>query len=257
MRTLLPVLLLLGLVLVAVPPRGVRAEAEDVADVPAETIVIGEDENKRYVRIGPVEGAKRPSGGHPLLVILPGGDGGEGFGPFCRRILKHACPKGWVAAQVIAPKWSEEQRIVWPTEQLEVEGMEFSTADLVDAVIEDASEWTKIDDDEIHVLGWSSSGPAIWELSARKKTPVKRYFIAMSVFKKDRLPSRPPTRGRSWYLLHSPNDRVCPIRLAREGEAWLEKANARVKFQEYAGGHGWRGNVYGMIREGLDWLGED
>lgn len=250
----LPLLLLVALAATFAGSSTVRAEPDDLEDVPGETVTIGEDTKKRYVRIGPVEGEKRPRKGHPLLVILPGGDGGEAFAPFCRRVLKHACPEGWVAAQVIAPKWKETQRVVWPTEGLKVEGMRFTTTELVAAVVEDVAKWTKIDDDEIYVLGWSSSGPAIWEMSAAKKAPVQRYFIAMSVFKKQRMPRKPSVRGRAWYLLHSPDDRVCPFRFAEEGKAYVEKAKGRVELTTYDGGHGWRGNVYGMIRKGLDWL---
>jgi predicted esterase len=79
----------------------------------------------------------------------------------------------------------------------------------------------------------------------------------MSVFKEDRLPAKPPRRDRRWYLLHSPEDKVCPFRLAEAGKRYLEDAKAAVKLETYAGGHGWHGNVYGMIRGGLDWLLED
>ena len=48
--------------------------------------------------------------------------------------------------------------------------------------------------------------------------------------------------------------RVCPFRMAKDAEEQLTKHGARVKFTEYPGGHGWHGNVFGLIRENLDWL---
>ena len=34
----------------------------------------------------------------------------------------------------------------------------------------------------------------------------------------------------------------------------LREHGAVVKFTEYSGGHGWRGNVFGNIRKGVEWL---
>ena len=248
MRTLSIVLLLV----LVWSHSGVSVEA----DVPAETVRIGDDEKKTYVRIGPMKGAKRPAKGHPLLLIMPGGDGSADFQAFCQRIYKNACPEGWVAAQLVAPKWRDGQKIVWPTAKSKVKGMRFTTESFIDDVIEDVSEWKRIDDKRIAILGWSSSGPAIYAYSFGKKPKAKRYFIAMSVFKPKELTSKPSVRGKSWYVLHSPEDRVCPHRMAQEAETFLKKRKARVTLVTYAGGHGWHGNVYGHMRKGLDWLDE-
>ncbi|REK11211.1 MAG: hypothetical protein DWQ37_14875 [Planctomycetota bacterium] len=34
------------------------------------------------------------------------------------------------------------------------------------------------------------------------------------------------------------------------------EAGATVKLERYAGGHGWRGNVFGMLQDGIGWLDE-
>jgi predicted esterase len=34
----------------------------------------------------------------------------------------------------------------------------------------------------------------------------------------------------------------------------LRRQGAAVEFAEYEGGHGWQGDVYGNIRQGLEWL---
>jgi predicted esterase len=34
----------------------------------------------------------------------------------------------------------------------------------------------------------------------------------------------------------------------------LSKAGAAVTLTDYAGGHGWQGDVFGNIRSGIEWL---
>jgi hypothetical protein len=34
----------------------------------------------------------------------------------------------------------------------------------------------------------------------------------------------------------------------------LKKNGAAVKLTTYQGGHGWRGNLYDNIRDGIEWL---
>ena len=79
-------------------------------------------------------------------------------------------------------------------------------------------------------------------------------YIAMSVFKPNEFSSLEHAKGRLFAIQHSPDDRVCPFRMAKDAEQQLTERGARVKFMEYPDGHGWRGNVYGRIRENLDWL---
>jgi len=247
--------LLAFLLLPALP--NLRAEekdpASDVADIPGERITLGEDEKKQYFRIGPKEG-EEPDKGYGLLVVLPGGSGSDEFHAFVKRIFKHGCPDGYVAAQPVAVKWTDDQQIVWPTKENEVEGMGFSTEEFVEEVIEDVAQWKKIDRERIFVLAWSSSGPAAYALSLTPKSSPTGYFIAMSVFKPDFLPSLRNARGKAYFLYHSPDDRVCPYRMAKDAEEQLDRKGAKVKFKEYAGGHGWRGPLYADISEGIAWL---
>ena len=78
----------------------------------------------------------------------------------------------------------------------------------------------------------------------------------MSVFKPEQLPPLENAKGRYFAIQHSPDDRVCPIRMAKDAEQQLTANGAIVKFTEYPGGHGWSGNVYGRIRDNLDWLSQ-
>ena len=79
----------------------------------------------------------------------------------------------------------------------------------------------------------------------------------MSVFKPDFLPPLEGAKGHRYFLYHSPDDRVCPFRMAEQAAKDLEKHGAAVKLVTYEGGHGWRGDVFGQIREGLKWLEDD
>jgi len=253
-------LLLLALLLLRAPATLCAEEedpAADVADVPGERVTLGNDEHKQYFRIGPKgteEAGDEPEKGYGLLVILPGGSGSADFHAFCKRIFKQGCPDGYVAAQPVAVRWTDDQEVVWPTKDSGVEGMEFSTEEFVEEVIADVARWKKIDRERIFVLAWSSSGPAAYALSLTSRSSPTGYFIAMSVFKPDSLPSLRNARGKAYFLYHSPDDKVCPYRMAKDAEHQLDRKGAKVEFRDYAGGHGWRGPLYRDIADGIAWL---
>ena len=228
---------------------------DDVADVPSQRRQVGDDANKSYFLIPPAD-EKAPADGFGLLVILPVGDGSAEVHPFIKRIRKHAVPADFAVAQPISVKWAEDQVVVWPTEKLSVEQQEFSTETLVEEVIKDAATVHKIDPARVYCLGWSSSGPAVYALARKEKSPVKGSYIAMSVYKPKLLPPLKNAKGRSIYIEHSPDDRVCPYWMARKGHADLKDAGARVTLATYEGGHGWRGDIYGRIKTALAWLEE-
>jgi predicted esterase len=153
----------------------------------------------------------------------------------------------------VAVKWSDSQEIVWPTEKNRDPGMKFSTEDFVEAVIKDVEGKHPLDPERIFTLTWSSSGPAAYAISLTSKR-VTGSLIAMSVFKPDLLPPLEKAKGHGYYLYHSPDDRVCPFRMAEQAAKDLEQRGAAVKLTTYKGGHGWRGNVFGNIKTGIQWL---
>lgn len=232
---------------------GQAPPADDVADVPSQDIKIGGDEKKRYLLIGDVANPAAPDSDRGLVIIVPGGDGSADFHPFVKRIFKNSLAKGFVVAQPVAVKWTPDQKIVWPTETNKVEKMQFSTEQFIEAVIADVSSKCKIDPMRVYTLSWSSSGPAAYAISLTNKK-VAGSFIAMSVFNPKFLPPLDGAKGHRYFLYHSPDDRVCPIRMAKDAEKSLSAKDATVKFQEYAGGHGWRGGLYDDIRGGIRWL---
>jgi predicted esterase len=226
----------------------------DVADIPSQELQAAGDADKRYFLIGPRKGARPPAEGYRLLVILPGGDGSADFHPFVKRIYKNALSDRYLAAQPIAVRWTPGQNIVWPTKTNPVAEMKFSTEEFVDAVIKDMAKKHKIDRTKVFTLSWSSSGPAAYATSLQPGRAVTGSFIAMSVFNPNFLPPLKQAKGHAYYLCHSPGDRVCPYRMAKQASNSLAENGARVRLQTYEGNHGWSGDVYDNINQGIEWL---
>lgn len=228
-------------------------DAPDVADIPTQDLRLGKDEHKRYLLAGPRKGDKEPEKGFGVLVVMPGGDGGANFHPFVKRIYKNAVPDGFLVVQPVSVKWTPEQQIIWPTEKSKVDGMKYTTEEFVEGILEELAKSRKIDPARVFTLSWSSSGPAAYQISTREKGLVKGSLIAMSVFRaKEFASSR--AQGQAYYILHSPEDKVCPFKMAEQARDTLQKAGAKVAFATYAGGHGWQDDPFGKIRAGLEWL---
>jgi predicted esterase len=252
MGVLVRLLIVASLLVILLACRRLAAQ-DDVADIVSQDLRAGKDEHKRYFLIEPPKSVKAPKKGYGLIVVLPGGDGSADFHPFIKRIAKNAVPEGYVLAQPVAVKWTEKQEIVWPTAGNRVEGMKFSTEEFVDAVIEDVSGKYKLDPARAFTLAWSSSGPAAYAASLSNNR-ITGSFIAMSVFKPDLLPPLEKAKGHAYFLYHSPDDRVCPFRMTEQAAKELKRNGATVELATYEGGHGWRGNLYDDIREGVEWL---
>jgi len=228
-------------------------DAPDVADIPTQDLRLGNDEQKRYLLDGPRKDEKEPKNGFGLLVVMPGGEGSASFHPFVKRVYKNSVPKGFLVVQPVAVKWTPEQQIVWPTEKTKVDGMKFTTEEFVEGIIEELAKTKKIDPARVFTLSWSSSGPAAYALSLRKQALVKGSLIAMSVFHPNEL-ELDLAKDKAYYLLHSPDDVVCPFKFAEQARDTLRQKGAKVEFGTYLGGHGWRGDVFGNIRKGVEWL---
>ena len=227
----------------------------DVADVPAQDLRAGGDDKKRYFLIGAKE-AKPPAAGYGLLIVLPGGDGSAEFQPFIRRIYKNALNDRWLIAQAVAPKWDANQfnRIVWPTATSRYPAARFTTEEFIQAIVGDVRAKVKVNPRRVVLLGWSSGGPPCYAAALNKDPVVTGAFIAMSIFRPAQLPALENAKDRPFYLLQSPQDQVTPVRQAEAAENALQAAGAKVRLQRYEGGHGWRGNVWAMIGDGIAWL---
>ncbi len=236
---------------IAAPP--MQSTSADVEDIPSEDLRIGGDANKRYFLIGDSKGAC-PDEGFKLAIIMPGGDGGEDFNPFVRRIHKYALGGDWIVAEPVSVYWNNAQEIVWPTQKDAVADSQFSTEEFVGMVIDDVRTRAKIDSKNIVTLTWSSSGPAGYAIALQPETPVTGIYIAMSVFRPEWYTTIASAKDRRFVIDHSPQDRVCPYSMSINAEKKLLEAGAQVKRIEYEGGHGWHGDVYGRISEEMKWL---
>ncbi len=224
------------------------------AAVVTQDLRIGGDENKRYFQIGPAPGAAAPGAGYKLVVVLPGGDGSAEFLGFVQNIAASALPPGYIVAQAVAPKWTEdENRIVWPTRKLPDPKMKFGAEEFVAEIVADVKSRHAIDARCVLALGWSSGGPACYAASLTEGTPITGVFVAMSVFKPATLPGLEAAKGRPYFLLHSPQDFIA-MSFPEAAERQLSAAGAMVRLETYKGGHGWHGDVYGNIRRGVEWL---
>jgi RNA polymerase sigma factor (sigma-70 family) len=236
----------------AAPGEGV-GDDDDIADVPSQDLRAAKDDNKRYFLIGPVKDTKRPKDGFGLVVILPGGPGSADFHPFVKRIYKNSIPDGYLVAQPVAVQWTDGQEIVWPTTKNPVDKMQFSTEEFVAAVIKEVAAKHPVNGKRVFTLSWSSSGPAAYAISLSDRS-VTGSLIAMSAFNPRLLPPLEKAKGHAYFLYHSPDDEVCPYRMAEQAARDLETNHAKVKLLTYEGGHGWRGGLYEHIRQGIEWL---
>ena len=205
----------------------------------------------QYLFVGP---AQPSASGNGLLIVLPGGDGSADFHPFVRNIHTNSLGKDFALAQPIAKKWTSKQVIVWPTKGSKVKKMGYTTEQLIESVVADVAAKTKLDPKRVYVLAWSSGGPAAYAALLQKDTALTGGILAMSVFKPDQLPSLSNGKDRRFYILHSKADKVCPYWMAKNAADMLSENGVPNKFVEYRGGHGWHGNVFGNIRNGMNWL---
>jgi len=224
---------------------------DDVADIASQEVKLTDEQ--RYFLVGHKKDAAAPAEGYSLVVVMPGGDGGAGFHPFVKRIYKNSLSDAYLVAQPVAIKWTEQQKIIWPTDKSRVEHMKVTTEQFVDAVLDDVGKKHKLNPERIFTLSWSSSGPAAYVISMDQKKRVTGSLVAMSVFKPEQLPLI-AAKDHAYYLLHSKDDKITPFRFAEQADVALKAVGAKVEMATYDGGHGWRGTSFRDIRAGIEWL---
>lgn len=229
------------------------ANDPEIETIKIEKKLIGGDPKKEmhYIR----GGLTPPEKGFKVAIVLPGGDGSADFKEFVRRIFFHCGEmNGFVFAQLVAPKWTEPQGIVWPLENNLGTDAKFSTESFIREAIAEIGKSVTVDPEHVYVMGWSSGGPAAY--GALLSLPeVRGAFVAMSVFKPVNYTGLQGAKGKRLYLYQSPDDKITAMRWAKDAESKLKDAGATVQLVEYAGGHGFQsGDVFGDLRKGFDWL---
>ena len=244
-------------------PRHLRVPSakDPVVDVPRKApstpereLEAGSDPKKRFFLSGPKAGDVEPAEGYGLVLVLPGGDGGDGFRSWVRERYDAWVDAGWVWAQLVAPVWDPAQKVVWPTVEEPAR-----RAHLLDGGVRRGRGGGVCQAREARSpararAGWSSSGPALYRSLSLKASPVTGFLIAMSVFHTDDLEPLANAKGRPVFLLHAPDDATCPLRLAEKARDTLKKQGLQVEWATYEGGHGWEGESEDHARRGLAWL---
>lgn len=229
---------------------------DDLADVNDKAHRVPGNSKLLYVEIESNPPAPEPADGFKLLLVLPGGDGSREFTPFVKRIYKYALTPEYVVVQLVAPQWPRSEMIVWPTAKDGAAAAKIATEKFIAGAVEDVASRRKIDRRHVFALGWSSGGPPVYAAALAKDSILSACMPAMSVFQPSRLPPLDRAKGHAFFVLHSPQDQVCPYRMAEAARDALAKAGATVELVDYEGGHGWQGDVFGNIRRGIAWMEE-
>lgn len=249
--------LLLASLLLAPRTAAQDSTAPAVAQDPATSAIAIDGLPKSGYHLLPARQQTPPDAGFGLLVVLPGGDGSSAFLPWVQNGIHAQAPDDFVCALVTAPVWSDKQKIVWPTAARKERGMEYTTEDYVRAVVAHVAEAQPIDAARRVVLGWSSSGPALYDLLLSDDNPFPRAYLAMSVFPRQSSAALKRASGLRVLLDQSPDDEVTRFVEAERAHAALTKAGAVVQLVSYRGGHGWQDDPQARLRRGLEWLLSD
>jgi predicted esterase len=224
------------------------------ADVPVQDLKAAGDASKRYFLIGDTK-AVAPKSGFKLAIIMPGGDGGADFHDFVKSIATDALPKNTLVVQPVAFKWIEKQEIVWPltADKSDIPSMKFTTEEFIAAMLNDVMTAHTIDRRHVVTLSWSSSGPAAYAIAASNPM-ITGSVVAMSVYHPERMPKLDGIKGKSIFIYHSPDDKICKYYHAISAKKALTAAGGIVTIVDYDGGHGWHGATLDDLRTGFEWL---
>jgi hypothetical protein len=247
-------ILIATFLMVSVLLANVLMAQDDLADVPNEDRRVEGNEQQRYFLIGAASDAKPPEQGYALLLVLPGGDGSAEFNPFIRRIWKHALPEGFLVAQLVAQPVLNRNQVVWPTAKDRQ-----ANAGLHDRVVHRCRRGRREepvhDRRQTHLRAGVVLGrPGGIRRGAARADADHRIVRRNVVFHPANYPPLKNAKDRRFYLLQSPADQVTKYIFATNAKRQLSAAGAKVELKDYAGGHGWHGDIFGNIREGIGWL---
>lgn len=193
-----------------------------------------------------------------LVLALPGGSGeAADFLPWLGRI-RNSLGKDYVMAALSAPQWTEKQAAshVWVTKHARSRYPEakFSSEEFMLAVHQQLIKKEHLMLASVTLLGWSSSGPAVYAAAIAKKSPFDGALVVCSVFKPDQYQLK-HAKGQRFYLLQGQEDKVTPLRFAEKAQEMLKKKGAKVHLEIHEGGHGFgMQDPLGRLKAGFQWL---
>lgn len=210
---------------------------------------------QRYFYFRPRKEGEVGEMGYGLIVVLPGGRGDASQRPYYGNVYLNSVPYGFVMAQLVAVKWTPEQKVIWPSKYIPAEGMQFTTSEFVDAVITDVERRVEIDPRHVYLMGASSSGQSVYG-SAVSNPRISGALVVASVFTKQLLPSLQGAKGKRFFLYQSPDDDVTRFHFAEAAATALRGHGAEVLLYSYPGGHNptWPNNSLGVYGYAFHWL---
>ncbi len=226
---------------------------------PLKPFLVGENPKKKYFLLRP-ESLKESDEKH-LVLILPGGHGkAKEFLPWINQLYRES-GTGMVFAVLSAPEWSSDQdRVIWVTRfwMNKYKEAQFPVEQFISEVVEDVKSKKLFTAKKVLLLGWSSSGPALYSTAlAEEKVPYDGYYIQSSVFKPEQLDLK-LAKGKKFYLQQGTEDKITELSHAKRAEKELKKNGAVVTLDVFRGGHGFAmENQFESVRKGLDWLLEE
>ncbi|RYG38831.1 hypothetical protein EON81_02560 [bacterium] len=234
----------------AVPTLEYIPDGDDVKDIPSAAFLVGNDPMKRYFISGKMEPGKPKN----VLIVMPGGPGTPEFHPFVKRIQKNVLGEDWIVVQPIAPMWDNaKERVVWPSAASPYPPAKFTMETFLDGMLDELPARHKVKVGKTYMLGWSSSGPAIYSYAGHGKHTIDGAVVAMSVFNPEYFGDAKSLAVKRFYLYHSPEDFI-KMSNPEAAKARLESLKIPVALTTYEGGHGWGPGVYDSVAAGLKYL---
>ena len=205
----------------------------------------------------PAAGNARPDAPGLIVVLTSDGDAASAAG-FWHEVAYRGLDKQYYIAVVSAPKWTENQQIVWPTGQ-DIKGFKeakFSTETLVADVVRDVASIRKIDTNRIFLHGIGNGGSAVYAASLDEKSLFRGFYVLGYSFKSAGLPPLERAMGRRYLIQNSKDDHVHPFWTAEAAQKLLVQKGAIVKLDASNGYLGSQATeaVMAQIKTSFDWL---
>jgi len=194
-----------------------------------------------------------------LVVLTSDGDAASAAG-FWQDAALNALGRKYFVAVVAAPKWIDNQPVVWVTEQdlKTVKTAKFATETLVNDVVNDVTGMTgvSVDRARIYLHGVGAAGSAVFSASLAENSPFKGFWVLSSTFKSAGLPPLERSSGRHYYIQNAKDDHAHPQWMAEAAQKLLMQKGATVKLDPTAGYLGVQSSstVTDQIRGAISWL---
>lgn len=201
--------------------------------------------------------AKKDAKAKGIGIILPGGFGDVAFLPFCANLFaRRAYPNDWIVVELVAPIWGKRTMAttVWPSKTFKLREAKFDTEEFIKATIEELSR-DCVPDAPVILQAWSSSGHAAISATLEQEE-IDGILLCSSRSPRRLFKPESGAKGKSFFLYHSPDDRVTVFSDPQAAVKFLPDMGARAKLVTFRGGHGWPATAdhAANLRKGIEWI---